>query len=199
MTNGSCFKWACLDAAWKNQLERKWQIDMQRIFKFYSYLPQNTFVQVRIKVSSFFLMCLFTLKFFRFRLRLSFISKLLWPNFANNSTPPRYSKNIRYSAIKNSTSLLNLADNLVFNSVFDSGSSNSGLIHQIYDSTSPQLRTQPCNTRLDDKSRVSPHFAEIWLWLTDGGMNHLQISNGKDLWVLISIFSQLRQNNCKLW
>ena len=106
MTNGSCFKWACLDAAWKNQLERKWQIDMQRIFKFYSYLPQNTFVQVRIKVSSFFLMCLFTLKFFRFRLRLSFISKLLWPNFANNSTPPRYSKNIRYSAIKNSTSLL---------------------------------------------------------------------------------------------
>ena len=42
----------------------------------------------------------------------------------------------------------------VFYSIFDSVSSNSGSIHQIYDLTLPRLRTRPCNIRLNDKSQV---------------------------------------------
>ena len=67
---------------------------------------------------------------------------------------------------KNSTFILkNLTNNSVFESVFDSifasESSNSGLIRQIYDSTSPQLRTWPCDIRLDNKYRVGPCYAKI--------------------------------------
>ena len=42
----------------------------------------------------------------------------------------------------------------VFYSIFDSVSSNSGSIHQIYDLTLPRLRTRPCNIRLNDEYRV---------------------------------------------
>ena len=49
--------------------------------------------------------------------------------------------------------------------VYNSGSSNSGLIHQIYDSTSPPLRTRLCNIRLDTNIESGLCFAEIWfLW-----------------------------------
>ena len=44
---------------------------------------------------------------------------------------------------------------LTFILKYDSGSSKSSSIHQIYDSTSPWLRTQPWDIRLVDKCRVA--------------------------------------------
>ena len=54
---------------------------------------------------------------------------------------------------KNTTFILKSSANY---SVFDSGSSNSGLIHQIYDSASTTLRLQSLSNRLDDKSSQDP-------------------------------------------
>ena len=50
--------------------------------------------------------------------------------------------------------------------IFDSGSSYSGSIHQINDSTSPQLRTRPCDIWLDDKSRVGTPLCR-YFWKTN--------------------------------
>ena len=112
--------------------------------------------------------------------------KGLHQSLANNSTPPCYSKNIWYSAIIRGWMVgqivvwyrpgyfytQNSANNSVFDLVFDSGASNLGLIHQIYDSTSPRLRTWPCDIR---ESRVGTskfgiwftHYAFAWFMIID--------------------------------
>ena len=58
----------------------------------------------------------------------------------------------------------------VFDSIFDSGSSNSTSIHQFYYSASTQLRSLTFCIRLDDKSRVG--FADIWLTSKNKGEIH---------------------------
>ena len=47
--------------------------------------------------------------------------------------------------------------------IFDSGSSNSGWIHQICDSTSPWLRTWPCNSRLVNECRVGTPICQNFI------------------------------------
>ena len=80
---------------------------------------------------------------------------------------------------KNSTFILkNSANNSVFNSVFDSGSSNSGSIHQIYDSTSPRLRTRPCDIRLVDECQVG---TPIFRNLVECYLDYASIDMFKDL------------------
>ena len=79
---------------------------------------------------------------------------------ANNSTLPRYSKSIRHSAIIQGQIVAQyLIFDSVFDLIFDSRSSNSTTIHQIYESASTQLRSRTFSIRLDDESRVgTPKF-----------------------------------------
>ena len=66
---------------------------------------------------------------------------------------------------KNSTFILK---NLANNSIFDSGSSNSGSIHQIYDLTLPRLKTRPLrNSPQRQNSSWDPALPKFVVYLSD--------------------------------